>query len=275
MLNLLQKKYYYNTSEKIFGSIYQSKLQNREFDKRRLIAKKKFNSYLSEISLHHSISVMDKEVNEFINLCPENSIICDIGGSWGWHWRNIKERRPDIKIIIVDFVFENLLIARKLLKNIINKQIFLVNDDCNKFFLKKNTFHGVWSVQTLQHIKNCKKIYKKIFIQLRKDGYFYNINLNNNLIIKLIYTIFKKKYIIRGNNSNFFIQRSDLKQKNQLEKIFKNKAKTIYSELLFHPDIKIFTGSKNNLFGKLDSCLTGSFFLKKLLARQEGFLIKK
>ena len=34
-------------------------------------------------------------------------------------------------------------------------------------------------------------------------------------------------------------------------------------------------GSKNNLFGKLDSCLTGSFFLKKLLARQEGFLIKK
>ena len=58
-------------------------------------------------------------------------------------------------------------------------------------------------------------------------------------------------------------------------RIIKNKAKTIYSELLFHPDIKIFTGSKNNLFGKLDSCLTGSFFLKKLLARQEGFLIKK
>jgi hypothetical protein len=57
--------------------------------------------------------------------------------------------------------------------------------------------------------------------------------------------------------------------------IFKNKVTTIYSELLFHPDLKLFTGSKNNFIGKIDSLLTGNSIVKKIFARQETFLIKK
>ena len=66
-----------------------------------------------------------------------------------------------------------------------------------------------------------------------------------------------------------------MRQKKNLEKIFKNIAITIYSELLFHPDLKVFTGSQNNVLGKIDSLLTGSFIIKKIFARQETFLIKK
>ena len=275
MLHLLLNKYQFNKSKKIYGKNEESIFQKKEFILRKRIAKKKYKNLFKEIALHHSINVMDKEVERFLRLFPENSIICDIGGSWGWHWRNIDKIRPDIKIIIVDFIFENLLIAKKILGNKINKQIFLINDDCNKFNIKNNFFNGVWSVQTLQHIPTYTKVYKQIYNQLKPGGYFYNCNLNTNYMINLIYLLLNKKYLIKGFNNSYYLERSNKIQKKNLEKIFKNKATSIYSELLFHPDFKIFTGSIYNLIGKIDSLLTGSWVIKKVFARQEAFLIKK
>ena len=275
MLHLLHKKYQYNKSKKIFGTNQESHFQKKEFILRKKIAKKKYENFLDEVALHHSVNVMDREVEKFLKLLPKNSIICDIGGSWGWHWRNIDKDRPDIKVIIVDFIFENLLIANKILENKINKQIFLINDDCCKFNIKNNLFNAVWSVQTLQHIPTYVHVYKKIYNQLKTGGYFYNCNLNINYMINLIYWILNKKYLIKGFNSNYYLERSNKIQKKYLENIFKNKVVKIYSELLFHPDIKMFTGSKTNLLGKIDSFLTGKFIIKKLFARQETYLIKK
>jgi ubiquinone/menaquinone biosynthesis C-methylase UbiE len=275
LLHLLLKKYQYNKSKKIFGKKLISLFQKKEFILRKKIAEKKYENFFKEIAFHHSINVMDLEVEKFLKLLPKNSIICDIGGSWGWHWRNLDKERPDIKVIIIDFIFENLLIAKKILNNKINKQIFLVNDDCCKFNIKNNLFHAVWSVQTLQHIPKYAHVYKKIYSQLKPGGYLYNCNLNINHIIRFIYWIFNKKYLIKGFNDNFYLERSNEVQKRYLEKIFKNKAITIYSELLFHPDLKVFTGSKNNLIGKIDSLLTGNSIIKKMFARQEAFLIKK
>jgi len=271
----LLNKYQFNKSKKIYGKNEESIFQKKEFILRKRIAKKKYKNLFKEIALHHSINVMDKEVERFLRLFPENSIICDIGGSWGWHWRNIDKIRPDIKIIIVDFIFENLLIAKKILGNKINKQIFLINDDCNKFNIKNNFFNGVWSVQTLQHIPTYTKVYKQIYNQLKPGGYFYNCNLNTNYMINLIYLLLNKKYLIKGFNNSYYLERSNKIQKKNLEKIFKNKATSIYSELLFHPDFKIFTGSIYSLIGKIDSLLTGSWVIKKVFARQEAFLIKK
>lgn len=275
MLYLLHKNYRYNKIKKIFGEKKKTLFQKREFILRKKVAEIKYKNFLKEISYHHSINVMDRKVEKFIKLLPKNSIICDIGGSWGWHWRNIDKQRPDIKIIIIDLVFENLLIAKKILNNKINKQIFLVNDDCLKFNITENYFDAIWSVQTIQHIPNYIQVYKKIYHQLKVGGYFYNCNLNKNLIINFVYWIFKKKYLIKGFNKNYYLERSSMRQKKNLEKIFKNKAIIIYSELLFHPDLKIFTGSQNNILGKIDSLLTGSFIIKKIFARQETFLIKK
>ena len=130
-------------------------------------------------------------------------------------------------------------------------------------------------MQTLQHIPNYIQIYKKIYNQLKPGGYFYNCNLNNNYMINLVYKILKKKYLIKGFNNNYYLERSSNMQKESLEKIFKNKVITIYSEILFHPDLKIFTGSPNNLIGKIDSFLTGKSIIKKIFSRQETFLIKK
>jgi ubiquinone/menaquinone biosynthesis C-methylase UbiE len=275
LLHLLLKKYQYNKSKKIFGKNQESLFQKKEFILIKKIAKKKYENFFKEIALHHSINVMDREVEKFLKLLPKNSIVCDIGGSWGWHWRNIDKDRPDIKVIIVDFIFENLLIAKKILENKINKQIFLINDDCCKFNIKNNLFNAVWSVQTLQHIPNYVYVYKKIYNQLKPSGYFYNCNLNINYMINLIYWILNKKYLIKGFNNNYYLEKSNNVQKKYLEAIFKNKVTTIYSELLFHPDLKLFTGSKNNFIGKIDSLLSGNSIVKKIFARQETFLIKK
>ena len=275
MIDLLLRKYEYDKENKVYKKNINSHYQNKEFIIRKKVAKKNYPNYLKEISLHHSISVMDKEVKKFVNLLPKKSIICDIGGSWGWHWRNVNLIRPDIKIVIVDFIFENLLIAKKILKEKINKNIFLINDDCCNFYIKNNFFDAIWSVQTLQHITEYNKILKNIYNQLKNGGYFYNCNLNTNYLIRFIYAIFNKKYVIKGNSNNYYLERSNKKQKEDLEKVFKNKSSTVYSELLFHPDLKIYTGSKNNIFGKIDSFLTGKCIIKKIFARQEAFLIYK
>jgi ubiquinone/menaquinone biosynthesis C-methylase UbiE len=275
LIDLLLKKYEYDKEKKVFNKKISSRYQNKELKIRKKVAKKNYQNYLKEISLHHSINVMDNEIKKFISLLPKKSIICDIGGSWGWHWRNVDMIRPDIKIVIVDFIFENLLIAKKILKDKINKQIFLINDDCCNFYIKNNFFNAIWSVQTLQHIPKYNKVYKNIYNQLKNGGWFYNCNLNINYLIRFIYLFCRKKYLIKGYSNNYYLERSNKKQKGDLEKVFKNKSTTIYSELLFHPDLKIFTGSRNNVFGKIDSFLTGKCRIKKILARQEAFLIYK
>lgn len=272
---ILKKNYSYNKYTCIFGKIKSQVSQKKEFINRRRVAKSYYNNFYSHISDHHSIQVMDLEIVNLLKIIPKNSIICDIGGCWGWHWRNICKQRPDINIVIIDFVYENLLIAKKILKKKINKQIYLVNDDICELKLKKEIFDTVWTVQTLQHIKKYSKAIKNIYKILKIDGYLFNYNLNINYIVKTIYKIFNKKYLIKGYNNDFYLERSSITQKKIIKKIFKNTITTRYTELLFHPDLKIKTGSIKSLFGKIDSFLSGSLFIKKIFARQEAFIVKK
>ena len=60
--------------------------------------------YLNIISRSHSIPVMDREVRLFLDYLPLNAIILDVGGGWGWHFRNLSMLRPDITLIILDAV---------------------------------------------------------------------------------------------------------------------------------------------------------------------------
>jgi len=213
MIKILKKIYSYNKNDCIYGNVELSSIsQKKEFINRKNIAKKYSKDFYSHISEHHSIQVMDIEIINLLKKVPKNSIICDIGGCWGWHWRNIAIQRPDIKIIIVDFIYENLLIAKKILKKKINKQIYLVNDDCTSLKFKKKTFDAVWTVQTLQHVPEFSSAIKMIYKILKKKGLFYNYNLNINYIIKFLYKIFNKEYTIKGHNDNFFLARSSKTQ---------------------------------------------------------------
>jgi ubiquinone/menaquinone biosynthesis C-methylase UbiE len=272
---ILKKYYSYNKDACIYGKIKSPASQKKEFKNRRKVAKSYYQNFYNHISDHHSIQVMDREIANLLEKIPKNSIICDIGGCWGWHWRNIGLQRPDINIVIIDLVYENLVIAKKLLKKKINKQIHLVNDDICELKINKEIFNVVWTVQTLQHIPKYLNAIKNIYKIINADGYLYNYNLNINYIVKIIYKLFNKKYLIKGYNNDFYLERSNINQKKIIKKIFKNKIVTRYTELLFHPDLKIKTGTIKNLFGKIDTFLSGSLIFKKVLARQEAFIVKK
>jgi ubiquinone/menaquinone biosynthesis C-methylase UbiE len=272
---ILKQYYSYNKDACIYGKIKSPTSQKKEFKNRRKVAKSYYQNFYNHISDHHSIQVMDLEIANLLEKIPKNSIICDIGGCWGWHWRNISLQRPDINIVIIDLVYANLLIAKKLLKKKINKQIYLVNDDISELKINKKIFNTVWTVQTLQHIPKYSNAIKNIYKILKEDGYLYNYNLNINYIVRIIYKIFNKKYLIKGYNNDFYLERSNKNQKKIIKKIFKNKITTRYTELLFHPDLKIKTGTIKNLFGKIDTFLSGSLIFKKIFARQEAFIVKK
>jgi len=272
---ILKKYYSYNKDACIYGKIKSPTSQKKEFKNRRKVAKSYYQNFYNHISDHHSIQVMDREIANLLEKIPKNSVICDIGGCWGWHWRNISLQRPDINIVIIDLVYENLLIAKKLLKKKINKQIYLVNDDICKLKINKKIFNTVWTVQTLQHIPKYSNAIKNIYKIIKEDGYLYNYNLNINCVVRIIYKLFNKQYLIKGYNNNFYLERSNKNQKKIIKKIFKNKIITRYTELLFHPDLKIKTGAIKNLFGKIDTFLSGSLIFKKIFARQEAFIVKK
>jgi hypothetical protein len=75
-----------------------------------------YNDYFGEISKHHSIEVMNKEVAIFLKKQKKNAIILDVGAGWCWHWRILNKLRPDIKIIALDFIKENFIQKRVILK---------------------------------------------------------------------------------------------------------------------------------------------------------------
>lgn len=270
------KKYYYDKDLKVYKTRITTKKQIKEIKTREKVATIKYIDYLEEISKFHSINVMDKEINFFLKQIPENSIICDIGGCWAWHWRNILQQRPDIKIFIIDLVIENFKIAKFFIGKNLNKRIYLINDDICNIKIPSNVFDAIWSVQTLQHIPSYKLAIKNIFKILKNNGILFNYNLNINPIIEFIYKIIGKKYFKEGYTPFFYLSRSSIKQKNTIEKIFENQVKTRYCEILFHPDIKLFfSGKRNSIVGIIDSWLSGEQKFKKIFARQECFIVKK
>ena len=195
--------------------------QETEKNLRENVASKKYSNYLDTLSKHHSIPVMDAEVERFLKGIPKNGWILDIGGCWGWHWRRINDTRPDITVFILDFVRKNLFHAKVILGNCLNNNIFLVHGDGTSLKFEENTFDGWWSVQTLQHIPNFKKAVSEAWRVLKPQGLFANYSLNNHALIKLIYLTMGKHYHIKGNiPGEFYLERASQQQLEQIEEIF-------------------------------------------------------
>nr|WP_249262196.1 hypothetical protein [Leptospira alexanderi] len=92
----------------IYSAEIPSSEQEVELKMRSEVASKEYSNYYEVISKNHSIPVMDREVKKFLKKIKHNGIILDIGGCWGWHWRNIPKERPGVKVVVIDFLRENL-----------------------------------------------------------------------------------------------------------------------------------------------------------------------
>ena len=257
----------------IYGVPFENGEQEDEIKLREREANQLYSDYLDEISNHHSIPVMDYEVKRALNLTPVNGIIVDVGGCWGWHWRNLEEERSDVSVIIVDFIHANLHHAKKVLGNLINNKVFLVCSDANKLLFPDNSFDLYWSVQTLQHIPNFSCAVFESHRILKPKAAFLNYSLNNSVLVKCVYYFFGKHYHIEGNVPGaFYLSRANEQQKKHIKNIFHNSVKERYCEIFFQPDLKLKIGSKfRSIIGAIDSRISGSFFFLKWVARQKAF----
>ena len=116
----------------IYRCEFTNQAQAVEIEMRELVAAERYDDPLEKIASHHSIPVMDYEVDRFLTQVPKHGRIVDVGGCWGWHWRTLATRRPDAQVVIVDFVRANLMHARALLGDAISKTIFLVHGNADR-----------------------------------------------------------------------------------------------------------------------------------------------
>ena len=93
--------------------------QASEVELRERVAARKYENYFQAISQSHSIPVMDVEVDQFLAQIPKGGVVLDVGGCWGWHWRRLASTRPDVGVVIVDFVRSNLTHAQQVLGSLI------------------------------------------------------------------------------------------------------------------------------------------------------------
>ena len=142
-------------------STFENTSQQLEIELREAVANKKYNNYLEEIANHHSVEVMDYEVRRILRQVPIDGVIIDVGGCWGWHWRKLSQLRPDVQLVIVDFVKANLQHAHSILGETVCKSIHLVHGDATQLPFPDSSFDTYWSVQTLQHIPNFRKCIKE------------------------------------------------------------------------------------------------------------------
>ena len=244
---------------------------------RENVASKKYSNYLDTLSKHHSIPVMDAEVERFLKGIPKNGWILDIGGCWGWHWRNILRTRPDIKVVILDFIRQNLSHAKIILEDGLDKNFYLVHGNALSLDFDNDSFDGVWSVQTTQHIPDYRNVLVEVFRVLKTNGKFADYNLNVARLPQFIYQLFGKKYHLEGNlEDSFFLRRVNKNSRLLISEIFGSNVKCRYTETLFSPELGVPLGGKeHSVIGKLDSQISRFGVLFKFIARQKSFHVNK
>jgi ubiquinone/menaquinone biosynthesis C-methylase UbiE len=269
--------------DNIYSSIENKDIiQNTEIKLREKVASKHYDDYLGAISNNHSVPVMDYEVECFLSKLPADALIIDIGGCWGWHWRNLSEKYPDVSVVIMDFVRPNLVHAKNVLGDLVGKQVALLHADAtnlpfhlNEMFLG---FDGVWTVQTFQHIPNFSKAVFEAHRVLIKGGYFANYSLHKTPFNRFVYKCLGKKFHIKGEvEGSYYLERANNTQREIISNFFGiDNTEDRYTECLFHPDLKLgFTGRVKSIFGILDIFLSKIPFFGRVFARQRVFLAKK
>lgn len=233
------------------------------------------DDYLKLISNSHSIPVMDYEVRNFLLGLPENAKVLDVGGGWGWHFRNVSQIRSDVTIVLLDVVIENLRIAKDLIDDE-RGQIIYVHGTATNLPFKEETFDGYWSVQALQHIPNFEGAMVEAFRILRPGGKFCNYSLQDQPLVNFLYNFLGRNAGQQQSGTSFYLNKASKDQYDLIDDIFSGGVRRRYSEFLFNPSLRItFPGRANSVIGMLDAMISNSNPLLGFLARQQSLHVEK
>jgi ubiquinone/menaquinone biosynthesis C-methylase UbiE len=255
--------------------------QAEEIRLRERVAAQHYDDYLAALSLSHSIPVMDHEVDLFLKKMPQGGLILDIGGCWGWHWRRIAETRPDVGVLIIDFVRSNLPHARNVLGRLVGHQVGLMHADATAlpFAVDENFtgFDGIWTVQTFQHIPDFDKAVSEAYRVLKPGGIFANYSLNVQPPIRCLRRLLGRGYLTKGwVEGTFWLARASDEQKKSIANTFGSIVSERWSEILYSPELRLTApGRSGNVFGKLDAKLSNNAGFLGWFARQRSFHCQK
>ena len=263
------------------GMALSSTAQSIEVELRERVAAQHYDNYLDAIVASHSIPVMDYEVRRFLEAIPQGGLILDIGGCWGWHWRLLAQTRPDVGVLIVDFVRQNLPHARNVLGSLVGKQVALMYADATAlpFSIDENFagFDGIWTVQTFQHIPDFDNAVSEAFRVLKSGGLFANYSLNVQPPIRWLRLLLGKGYLTKGwVEGSFWLARASQDQKRSMATIFGSTVSERWSEILYSPELRFtFPGKQGSVLGKLDAILSNNTGILGWFARQRSFHCQK
>jgi ubiquinone/menaquinone biosynthesis C-methylase UbiE len=250
--------------------------QADEIRLREAVAARDHDDALAEIGRHHSIPVMDRELRLFLDAVPRGGVVVDVGGGWGWHWRALADLRADVAVILVDFVRANLQVAARLLGPLLDRQVFAVHGDATRLPFPPDVFDGYWSVQALQHVPRFRDAVTEAHRVLRAGGIFACYSLNRARAIEMVYRLMGRAYHVAGvRPGSFYLARASAEQAALVGEIFAAPVRTRYTEILFHPDLRIHSGGAASAVGALDAHLSGSVPFFAPLARQRSYHTRK
>lgn len=228
--------------------------------------------HMEIISKSHSIPVMDRELNSYLTNIPKNGIVLDVGGGWGWHFRNIHVQRPDITVIILDAVKENLLLSKLLFPELGKKAIF-VHGTALDLPIKSEIISGYWSVQTLQHIPRFTDAVDEAYRVCKKGAVFASYSLQSQKHVSLIYGIMKLKFKPVDPSTSFYIAKASKQQFEYINEKFNYTAGKRFTEFLYNPSLKLIRpGKEGSVLGMIDSRCSTTNRLLGHLARQVGII---
>jgi ubiquinone/menaquinone biosynthesis C-methylase UbiE len=236
-----------------------------------------YDNYLEAIAQSHSIPVMDAEVDRLLAMMPRGAVILDIGGCWGWHWRRLAATRPDVGVLIVDFVRANLSHAERVLGPLVGSQVALMHADATALPFPSGDpargFDTVWTVQVFQHIPDYARACREAHRVLKTGGRFVTYSLHSPSMNRAIYRLLGRPFHLEGMvEGRFYLARANDRQRQIVADLFGGAVVDRYSEWLFHPNLKLSaSGAMGSLLGRLDARLGSGWFPGRWLARQRSF----
>jgi len=241
--------------------------QRQEYEVRKSVAERHGHSTLSTLvsaySHHHYIPVTRQAARRFAGQFHPDEWILDIGTGWAFQWIGLL--KPNI--IAVDFLFDQLLIAKNLLSDQVDRNVHLICADAADLPLKDRTVSGIWDVQALQHLPQGKleKCLKKLSAAQRDRGavetYWINWERPYRVVCKLL-----RKEVLKEKREPFYFRAVTGKElKILLSGYFTGNVTIGYNETIFHPDLRL----RHHLpLAWLDSAIGRIPLVNRYLARQ-------
>ncbi len=226
---------------------------------------------ISLVSNHHCMPVMKKKANHFMSFFNKGDVLVDIGCGVGYYWQDVC---CGSTLILVDFAMNNLLGARKVLKN--REDVFFIQADASCLPIKSHSVAGIWSVQVTQHFPEniMQGFISELTRVLKKDFLIEIFNSNPSWFHKISYRLRGKRFHTKGKRGDVVVNRLNAKQTRCLwRKLGESaKIKISFSELFFHPDFRL--RPQKQIVAFFDVVLSKVPFIPSLFARQISIKIE-